>query len=201
MRLIAAVGSLLLALGYQCGSPLRAEEAGAPRAAPPSAVEDIYVLRSVREARGNPSEACLPARSKLQDPAWEDQYTFRAVATDPTSGRITEAEAASVGKIRACFGRTADAAIMELYGDFEIDGIAGKAFGKCHMTRSDFPEKGVRLFGCIFDLFDLPKGYVGGQLTTNSATSGKLFGTQSDPEGYTQVSIATIRLWRPREPQ
>lgn len=38
--------------------------------------------------------------------------------------------------------------------------------------------------------------YVGGLLTTNTLTSRAAFGGDSDPPGYTQASIATIRLWK-----
>jgi hypothetical protein len=37
--------------------------------------------------------------------------------------------------------------------------------------------------------------YVGGVLTTNAVTSQAAFGSEIDPPGYTQASIATIRLW------
>jgi hypothetical protein len=164
-----------------------------------SPVEEIYVLRSVREQRTMPpSDYCASARTKLGEPAWEDQYTFRSVATRAEDGRILDADVKAAGTIHACFGRTADANVLELYGEFAVHSITGKAFGKCHMTKADFPEKGIRLFGCIFELYDLPPQYVGGQLTTNSVTSPKLFGTETEPAGYTQVSIATIRLWRKR---
>jgi hypothetical protein len=166
-----------------------------------NSVEDIYILRSVREKRDQPTEACATARSKLAEPAWEDHYTFRSVATRSSDGRVLDANVAPVGTIRACFGRTADPAVFELYGDLEIHGIAGKAFGKCHSGRSDFPEQGLKLFACQFALFDLPPAYLGGQLTTNSISSLQLFGTQSDPPGYAQVSIATIRLWKKRPVQ
>ena len=135
---------------------------------------------------------------KLQNPAWEDHYTFRSVATDPSSSRIVNADAAKAGSIRACFGRTAEAGVLELYGELEVHGITGKAFGTCRTTKTDFPEQGVNLFACAFELFDLSGGYIGGQLTTNSLSSGELFGTSSKPDGYTQVSIATIRLWKKR---
>ena len=41
-----------------------------------------------------------------------------------------------------------------------------------------------------------PVGYVGGQLTTNTVLSRSVVGLVSDPEGYTQPSIVTIRLWK-----
>jgi hypothetical protein len=173
--------------------------AGAADGATVATVEDIYILRSVREVRTQPApEACAAARTKLSDPAWEDQYTFRSVTTEPASGRVSEAEATKVGTIRACFGKTADAEVLDLYGEAVINGIAAKAAGKCRTAKRDFPEKGVNLFGCLFELYDLPEGYAGGQLTTNSVSTSKLYGTVSELPGYAQVSIATVRLWRKR---
>lgn len=173
---------------------VHAEEAQAAA----STVEDIYVLRSVRESRAKPSDACAPSRSNLQEPAWEDQYTFRSIATNADDGRVLNTNVKTVGSIRACFGKTKDPEVLELYGDVSINGIAGKAFGRCNTAKRDFPEKGVNLFACLFELFDLPPEYVGGQLTTNSLSSSELFGTETKPAGYTQVSIATIRLWKKR---
>lgn len=168
-------------------------------AAAATTVEEIYVLRSVREKRQRPpTEACAREHSKLSDPAWEDFYTFRAVATREADGRVLEAAAKEVGSIRACFGTSAEPGVLEFYGEAMINGIAAKASGKCRAAKTNFPEAGVNLFACLFELFDLPAPYVGGQLTTNSLSSSQLFGMQSEPLGYTQVSIATIRLWRQR---
>lgn len=197
-----SLGLLAAVANTASGTALGQAEEAAPKAgdAPvnASAVEEIYILRSVRETRSEPSPDCATARTKVSDPAWEDQYTFHSVATRAADGRVVDDDAAPVGSIRACFGRTADPAVFELYGDLVVNGIAGKAFGKCTNQRSDFPETGVRLFACAFALFDLPAPYVGGQLTTNSVSTADLFGTRSNPPGYTQVSIATIRLWKPR---
>jgi len=54
----------------------------------------------------------------------------------------------------------------------------------------------MTVFRCYLELRDLPTGYVGGQLTTNTVVSRQGIGESSDPPGYVQPSIATIRLWR-----
>lgn len=201
--IVGRMASLALGVAVMAafGVPVAAGETPPASAAPSSEVEEIYILRSVREQRASPTEACATARTKVADPAWEDQYTFRTVATRESDGRVLDTDVKPAGTIRACFGRTADPAVFELYGDLLVLGIAAKGFGKCHMTKSDFPEQGLKLFGCNFELFDLPAKYTGGQLTTNSVSSRQLFGTTSDPPGYTQVSIATIRLWKKRVEQ
>ena len=60
----------------------------------------------------------------------------------------------------------------------------------------DFPEPRLFPVRCQLTLRDLPLPFVGGLLTTNTMTSAAAFGDVSDPAGYTQASIATIRLWR-----
>jgi hypothetical protein len=42
----------------------------------------------------------------------------------------------------------------------------------------------------------LPAPYLGGLLTTNTMTSQAALGGDTNPPGYTQASIATLRLWR-----
>jgi hypothetical protein len=196
MRIAIAKAVIGIAVLITSGALAMAASAAA------SDVEEIYVLRSVRETRAQPpTDACATAQSKLADPAWEDHYTFRSIAVHNDDGRVLDTDVKPVGTILGCFGRTADAAILDFYGEAMINGIAAKASGKCHLTKTDFPEKGIRLFACMFELNDLPLEYAGGQLTTNSLTSPQLFGTQSDPAGYTQVSIATIRLWKKRAAQ
>ena len=53
-------------------------------------------------------------------------------------------------------------------------------------------------FACQLDLTGLPPEYVGGQLTTNTLQSRTTLGAETDPPGYTQASIATMRVWKKR---
>ena len=70
--------------------------------------------------------------------------------------------------------------------------------GQCRTTKRDYPEAGITVMTCQLDLKGLPSEYVGGQLTTNTLGSRTLLGADTDPPGYTQPSIATVRLWRKR---
>jgi len=196
-QMYLAVGLTLASLTF--GALAEAGDTAPTGTAASNSVEEIYVLRSVREKRQRPpTEACAKDRSQLSDPAWEDFYTFRAVTTRETDGRVAEAAAKDVGNIRACFGNSSESGVLDFYGEAMINGVPAKASGKCRATKTNFPEAGVNLFACVFELYDLPAPYIGGQLTTNSLSSAQLFGVQSEPGGYTQVSIATIRLWRKR---
>jgi hypothetical protein len=70
--------------------------------------------------------------------------------------------------------------------------------GQCLTTKTAFPETGITVLTCHLDLTGLPSAYVGGQLTTNTVGSRATIGPDSDPPGYTQPSIATVRLWKKR---
>ena len=187
IRTAASIFAVLTAqavLAY--AGPVHAEEV--------SAVEEIYVLRSLRETRVTPTDFCSP----LDAPTSEDYYSFHTAGVSIETGRIGVAKAHAVGHIRGCFGKTADAGVFKFYGEFETNGVKGKALGSCWSGRPDFPEEGLRLFSCYFALSDLPAPYVGGQLTTNSVNSKNITGEVSEPLGYTQVSVATVRLWKKR---
>jgi hypothetical protein len=161
-------------------------------------VEEIYVARSVREARMPSTEFCAKARTGVNSATIEDQYTFRSVATDTSNGRLVDTNVKTVGSMHACFGPIANPAIFEFYGETLFGATAFKGLGECHV-KSDFPDKGLTSARCFLELSGLPTEYVGGQLTTNTISSLKILGTETEPGGYTQSSIATIRLWKKRD--
>jgi hypothetical protein len=160
-------------------------------------VEEIYIVRSVAESRAPPTEFCSKARSGVSDAIAENQHTFRSVATRTSDARVVDANVNTIGSIHTCFGRTSNPAVVEFYGDILLGRTAIKGFGEC-VIKSDFPEQGLNVSRCFLELSDLPGDYIGGRLTTNSVTSRTPLGTESDPTGFTQSSIATIRLWRKR---
>jgi hypothetical protein len=79
-----------------------------------------------------------------------------------------------------------------------LGAIAFRGRGECLALGIDVPEAGLFPVRCQLLLSDLPAPYVGGLLTTNTITSKAPFGGETDPSGYTQASIATIRLWKTR---
>ncbi len=180
-------------------SPVRAQIAQATEPSVATDVEEIYVVRSVRESGMPPTEFCAKARTGVGNATLENQFTFRSVATRTSDGRVLDANVKTIGSTHACFGSTANPAIVDFYGDFVLGSIAFKGLGECH-AQLDFPEKGLFVSRCFLELSGLPAEYVGGRLTTNSLGSPKkLIGTETDPPGYTQSSIATIRLWKKRD--
>jgi hypothetical protein len=162
------------------------------------AVEDIYVVRSLRLSRIEATRFCAASRTGFAGMTTEDQYNFQSVRTKTSDGTVSDANVETVGTLHACFGATADPTRFSFYAEGALGGTPFTGQGDCLMARQDFPEQGLRLFRCFLDLSGLPEPYVGGHLTTNTVTSKRSTGDVSDPPGYVQPSIATIRLWKKR---
>ena len=164
-------------------------------------VEEIYVVRSVPEALITPPTGfCVQERIGFGGTRGEGRFTFRSTA-EAADGRMSNTNLKTIGSIHVCSGApTTDPGIDNWYAEGALGSIPFKGIGKCSVRKRDFPERGVLAFNCFLDLSGLPSGYVGGLLTTNSILSTSLkVGLESDPPGYTQNSIATIRLWRKRD--
>jgi hypothetical protein len=160
-------------------------------------VEQIYIARSMRESRIAPTAFCAETRIGFGSVTFEDQYTFRSTATRPADGLMVDANVSTIGRLHACFGSTADAT-LNFYAEGVLGGVPFTGTGDCRAFKPDFPEAGITAYRCFLELRDLPAGYVGGQLTTSSVVSRNAIGEKSDPPGYTQPSIATVRLWKRR---
>ena len=163
-----------------------------------SPVEEIVIARSWRESRVTPTPFCTRLAVGFGNVRAEDRYTFRSVTTRPSDGRVADTNAGSIGDLHACFGSTTDTTKSNFYAEGTLSGIAFVGRGECVTAKTGFPEAGLSVIRCYLDLSDLPTGWVGGQLTTNTVTSRAELGGVSDPPGYTQPSIATVRLWRRR---
>ncbi len=104
----------------------------------------------------------------------------------------------TVGKLRACFGSTNDPKLQNFYAEGSLGAVVFTGKGECLANKSDYPEAGITGVRCFLHLGGLTPEYFGGELTTNSIRSRNVVGGVSDPPGYTQPSIATIRLWKRR---
>ena len=163
-------------------------------------VEEIYIARSIREARVAPTEFCARSRIVFGNTTAEDEYTFRSTETRGTDGLLINGNVKTIGHARGCFGTTSDPATLNLYIEATLAGVNFTGIGDCRTLKQGFPESGITLYRCYLELRDLSNGYVGGLLTTNTMISGELLGDQSQPPGYTQASVATVRLWMRRPP-
>jgi hypothetical protein len=168
--------------------------------APTSALEDIHVLRSVREERVPSQPFCTAERTGFAPGANADRFSFWSVTVRPADGRITNPLVHEVGDAWACYGPTPDPRVINFYLEGQVSGLEFRAVGgDCRLMRSNYPEPGLFTYRCVLELVGLPAPYVGGMLTSNTIFSaGAVIGTETVPAGYVQSSIATIRLWRAR---
>ncbi len=169
-------------------------------AARDAAVEDIYVLRSIREPRPVAPGWCTSSKTRFDPfPADADRFfSFWSVRSRPTDGEVVDARQARVAELHACFGPTPDRARQNFYAEIRIGAMSFRGDGECLALMMNVPEEGLFPVRCQLILSGLPAPYVGGLLTTNTVTSSATFGGETVPAGYTQASIATIRLWKSR---
>jgi hypothetical protein len=171
-------------------------------------LETIYVLRSIREAReareakAPDPDGCDVSRTGFE-PASADAERFFSFWSlrSGVDGQVVDARQRQVGRLRGCFGPTADRARQNFHAEIELGELAFRGRGECLALLLDQPEPGLFPVRCQLVLDGLPAPYVGGLLTTNTLTSRAALGGDSDPPGYTQASIATIRLWKARTPR
>jgi hypothetical protein len=189
MNAIIAISAALVSLATA--------RAGAQRAAVDGRVEDIYVARSVRLSRVSPTDYCAERRTALRVSRFEDQYDFKAVTTRSADGAVASAAGRTVGHLHACIGRISDSLIV-WFAQGDLNGIQFTGRGDCRSSGHESPEPGITPLRCYLDLTALPTRFAGGQLTTNTITSRATLGLVSDPHGYVQPSIATVRVWRTR---
>jgi hypothetical protein len=181
-----------------CSSHGSARPASAsPAAATQAGIEDIFVVRSLRQARAAPGDFCAAAKIGFAA-KMEDHYVFKAVLTREPDGKVVDASSHQAGTLHACFDVNPGSGDANFYAEGVIAGVSATGKGKCLPIAADFPEPGIISTRCFLILSNLSAPYIAGVLTTNSVSSRQPIGDQSDPPGYTQPSIATIRLWRKR---
>ncbi len=165
---------------------------------PRPASEDIYVLRSIREVKAPEVDWCAASRTGFEPFATDAErfFSFWSIRSQPEDGRVVDVKQTRVAELRACFGATPERARQYFYAEIQLGEVSFRGSGECLALMTDFPEPGLFPVRCQLVLSGLPAPYVGGLLTTNTITSAARFGGESNPPGYTQASIATIRLWR-----
>jgi hypothetical protein len=191
-RLVAATSIVAAALMMSACATTAAFMQDAP-------LEEIYLLRSIREQRQSiVADGCAAAKSGF-DPYADDAerwFSFWSVVTRTVDGKAIDVKHTRVGQLRACFGPTQDRTRQNFYAEIRLGAIDFRGRGECVALMIDFPQPGLFPVRCHLILSDLPPSFIGGLLTTNTMTSGARFGGESQPSGYTQASIATLRLWK-----
>jgi hypothetical protein len=193
--LAAARASIPAALASSFTIPGAAQERGPD----PASREDIHVVHSVREERIVESRWCTAERAGfalLAGDALEERFGLWSVRAEPRTGRIADATASRVGEIRTCTASTLDAKVLNFYAEGKVAGLPFTGNGDCRLVRADHPERGIFAVRCYLDLRGLPPEYKGGLATSNTLVSEALLGSETDPPGYLQTSIATFRLWK-----
>jgi hypothetical protein len=175
-----------------------AQNASTPN--PDAPLEDIYILRSIRERHEPVANRCSPARTGFEPfPADAERvFSFWSLGLRPEDGKVADPKVARVAALRACFGPTSERARQNFYAEVTLGSLSFHGKGECLALMVDFPETGLFPVRCQLVLSGMQAPYVGGVLTTNTMTSKAAFGGDTDPSGYTQASIATIRLWKAR---
>jgi hypothetical protein len=165
---------------------------------PTATQEEIYILRSIREQREPAASWCSSAKTGFEPfPADAERFfSFWSLRLRPEDGRVIQTKDTHVADLHACFGATSERARQNFYAEVKLGSISFRGNGECLAIKIDFPEVGLFPVRCQLVLSGLPAPYVGGLLTTNTVTSRAAFGGDTDPPGYTQASIATIRLWK-----
>lgn len=176
-------------------------EAPQTNAAPGSevALEEIYILRSIREPHEAEPGWCSANRTGFEPFAKDAErfFSFWSLQSQP-DGRVSDTKRKRAAELRGCFGATQAPARQNFYAEIKLGSLSFRGNGECLALKIDFPEPGLFPVRCQLVLSGLPAPYVGGLLTTNTLTSRAAFGGESDPPGYTQASIATLRLWKSR---
>ena len=169
------------------------------KGAPSGGVEDIYVVRSVREYRSFASIFCAQEKTGFSAEAGaEDKFTFRSTATRGSDGLMTSANVQAVGSLHGCFGATADPLVFKFYAEGVLGTISFKGRGECAWVKRNYPDEGLTPTRCFLDIHEISKPYVGGLVTSNAINSFQDLGDVSLPPGYTQTGIFTLRLWKRR---
>lgn len=202
MTLLRAVfTSLLTAISvFAAVMTLGACAATQTTSAPIATLEEIYILRSIRERQETVTDWCASLRTGFEPfPVDAERFfTFWSTRSRPEDGRIVDVKHKRVADLRACFGPTNERARQNFYAEIQLGALSFRGRGECLALAIHFPETGLFPVRCQLTLGGLPAPYVGGLLTTNTMTSGAPFGGDTEPSGYTQASIATLRLWRAR---
>jgi hypothetical protein len=163
-----------------------------------SQVEEIYIVRSVAESQNTPTEFCSPAKTGLSDAMAEYRFSFRSVSANTSEGRLLNTNVKTIGSFHGCFAPTANPIVFNGFAEVRIGSKTFIGRGECRKIKADLPERGMNAAHCFLDLSPPDDQYMGGLLTTNSITSRKAVGLDTDPPRYTQASIATIRVWKKR---
>jgi hypothetical protein len=142
----------LLATLEACSTPRVSLEARNERSSQgSSAVEEIYILRSLREERSVPGPFCDAGRTGFTA-AVQDRYSFKAVITREPDGKVVDARMHDAGTLEACFDGIPGVPDTNFYAEGVMAGVSATGKGKCTAVAADFPEPGITSLRCFLVL-------------------------------------------------
>ncbi|WP_043709853.1 hypothetical protein [Corallococcus macrosporus] len=118
---------------------------------------------------------------------------------DPGDGKVVSAGDRRVGSATACIQVT-DTAFpagqqLNVYMRYNLPEGAFTARGTCTLVSNDVPAAGLVLAGCAMRLVEVPKGFVGGTVSSTS-----VFNPRKLP-GYATGSFYTLYAYREDTPR
>ncbi len=146
---------------------------------------------------------CSPSRTGFQPlpDGGERDFSFWSINASSKDGKVVDAKREIVATIRVCLGPTNELPRQNFYAEINMNGTLLQGKGECKALKINYPEVGLFPVHCFALLDNLKSPYIGGVLTTNTITSKNPYGPETDPPGYDQASIATLRLWRSKDEQ
>src|SRR5688572_3825217 len=106
-----------------------------------TSLEDIYVLRSIRDPATATSDGCAVSKTgfePLQSDA-DRTFSFWSISSDP-DGYVVNATVRRVAGLRACMGPTSERPRQNFYAEIELNGMSFLGRGECTALMLDFPE-------------------------------------------------------------
>jgi len=154
----------------------------------PSAVEEIYLFRSVRErTTEGQTDFCKAAPFPT---TVENYYSLWSISGNEATGQVTNAKGQRIGDLHNCVAVKPDGT-QEVFAVGAINGVAFKGVGDQRFAQQ---TPVVRSLVNRFLLEGLPSPYVAGVLSSNTVRL-----TPADSQGYVVSSVAVVRLWK-RQP-
>jgi len=128
-----------------------------------AALEEIYILRSIRERREPVAGWCSSSKTGFEPFATDAErfYSFWSLRVRP-DGRVVETKHRRAAELRACFGATSEPARQNFYAEIKLGSLSFRGSGECLALKIDFPEAGLFPVRCQLVLSGLPAPYIGG---------------------------------------
>ena len=152
----------------------------------PSAVEEIYIFRSLTERTTQGQSDFCRAQAPFPSTG-ENYYSLWSVDGDDATGQITNAKRRRIGELHNCTAVNSDGT-LKMFAVGTINGIAFRGIGDQFVAQQ---TPVIRSNVNRFLLEGLPAPYVAGVLSSNTVRL-----TPADSPGYVLSSVAVVRLWK-----